>query len=251
MSLLQKVVTNEHGAKPPRIVVYGKEGVGKTPFAGNSTKAILMDLEGSADYYDFNKAKPKNFAACNQIIDALLNEEHDYKTLGLDTLDCLERFIHDEICISAKANSISDKSNGITAYGNGYILACNKFIAFRDKLDELRDKKNMSIILIAHTLIKSRSDPIDGDYEEHTIKLHDKFAAAAIEWADAVLLAKKKMINSDKSPNGKIESNETILYSSSMLGARTKNRLALPKEVPCNWNSFISAIGTNTFNNNN
>lgn len=250
MSLLQKVVTNEHGAKPPRIVVYGEAGIGKTTFAASATKPLLIDLEGSADYIDVAKAKPKNYAAVLELIDAVINEEHEYKTLVIDSLDWLERLIHEDICTAVKAKTITEKTNAATGYGNGYILACNKFIDLRERLDIVRDKKHMSIILTAHTLVKKRDDPLDGDFDEYTLKLHEKFTGAAVEWADAVLLVKKKMISSEKSPNGKIQG-ETVLYAENMLGTKTKNRLGLPKEVPCNWNSFISAIGTNPFNNNN
>lgn len=89
MSLLQRVVTNEHGAKPPRIVVYGEAGIGKTTFAASATKPLLIDLEGSADYIDVAKAKPKNYAAVLELIDAVINEEHEYKTLVIDSLDWL------------------------------------------------------------------------------------------------------------------------------------------------------------------
>jgi hypothetical protein len=244
MSILQQAVTSAHGTKPPRIVVYGKAGIGKTTFAAGANKPLIIDLEGSADYIDVPKATPKNFLEFVQIIDALITEQHDYKTLIIDTLDWLEAMIHDEICKRTKAKTISDKHIAETAYGNGHILATNYFLDIRNKLDRLRAEKGMAIVLNAHTLIKKRNDPLDGDFDEHSLKLHDKFSAAAVEWADAVLLIKKKTIQSDKSPNG-IKEIGRIMITSGVLGTTTKNRLYLPDEIPATWNDFINAINTN------
>lgn len=244
MGILDTMVTNAHGTKPPRIVVYGKAGIGKTTFAASANKPLIIDLEGSADYIDVPKVHPKDFAAFIQVIDALLTEPHEFKTLCVDTLDWLEAMIHEEICRKVKAKTISDKHVAETAYGNGHILATNYFIDIRNKLDRLRIEKGMAIVLNAHTLIKKRNDPLDGDFDEHSLKLHDKFSAAAVEWADAVLLLKKKTIQSDKTPNGFKEAGR-IMLSSGILGTTTKNRLYLPDEFPATWNDFINSINTN------
>jgi AAA domain len=244
MNILQTAVHNTHSTKPPRIVVYGKPGIGKTTFAAGANKPLIIDLEGSADYIDVPKANPKNFAEFTQIIDALLAEQHDYKTLCIDTLDWLESMIHEDICKRVKAKTITDKHVAETAYGNGHILATNSFIDIRNKLDRLRIEKGMAIVLNAHTLVKKRNDPLDGDFDEHALKLHDKFAGAAVEWADAVLLLKQKTIQSDKTPNGLKEVGR-VMYTSGILGTTTKNRLYLPETIPATWNDFINAINTN------
>lgn len=247
MSFLKTNVTNEHNAKPPRIVVYGKAGIGKTTFAASSTKPLLIDLEGSADYLAVDKVKATNLQKVKETLLALQDEKHDYKTVVIDSLDWLERIIHEDICKQTGAKTITDKTNQTTAYGNGYIVAVNKFLDIRNMLDALRDSKNMSVILTAHSLVKTRNDPLDGDFDEHVLKMHEKTASAAVEWADAVLLIKKKSIESANAKSGRIEG-ETILVTSNTLGTTTKNRLHLPKEIPATWQNLLAAVGTNVFN---
>lgn len=244
MGILEQAVTNDHSTKPPRIVVYGKPGIGKTTFAAQSNKPIILDLEGSADYIDVPKATPKDYDQFMQLIDALLMENHEYKTVVIDSADWLEGFIHDDICKKSGATSISDKHKDATSYGKGHILAQNMMIEIRNKLDRMRAEKGMAVIITAHSVIKHRDDPLDGDYDEHVLKLHEKFAAALVEWADAVLLLKKKSIESSKTPSGRKELGR-IMVASGVLGTTTKNRLHLPDEVPASWNDFINSINTN------
>lgn len=244
MSTLENMVTTEHAIKPPRVIVYGKPGVGKTTFACGTTKPLIIDLEGSADYIDVPKSHPETFEDVEVLLNALLNENHEFRTIVIDSLDWLEAKIHEYICTTYNAKSVNDKNNQATSYGQGNVLAANMFLGIRGKLQRLRDEKGCAIVLTAHTQIKSRNDPLDGEFDEHTLKMHDKIAAAAVEWADAVLLIKKKTIESSNAPSGKIEGGR-ILRTDGLIGTTTKNRLYLPPEVPANWSDFVNSINTN------
>ena len=244
MSLLNQMITTDHGVKPPRIVVYGKPGIGKSTFAAGAAAPLFIDLEGSVDYMDVPKVRATTMQEVNQVVDALLHEHHEYKTLVIDSLDWLEELIHEDICKRLGIKQVNDSKHSDTSYNKGYVIAANDFIDLRMKLDALRDQKNMAIVLTAHTLVKNNNDPVDGDFSEHTIKVHHKFSAACTEWADAVLLLKRTQIESKNSPSGKIDG-ERVLIADGRLGTVTKNRLYLPDQFPATWDNFINSINTN------
>ena len=240
--------SEKQGTRPPAIVVYGKPGVGKSTFAAGVEKAFYMDIEKGAGYINGITMRkcPETFTDVLGWLDSLLTGKHDYKAIVIDSADWLESLIHKKVCKDSNAKSIADKYNDVTSYGNGHIAALNMMIQVRDKLDLLRDQRGMIVIITAHTLSKSVDDPIDGGHDEHALKLHWRTAAALVEWADTVLMAKKELLESKIDPTGKTQGN-TILLTSGRLGATTKNRLNLPPQIPCNWNAFVSSINTNPY----
>lgn len=238
-------VKSETSSRPPAIVVYGEPGIGKSTFASTATKPIMLDLERGSSYIDVPKVTPSNLTEVNGWLDSILTGKHEYKTLVIDTLDWLESFIHKQVCKETGAQDILDKRNEGTAYGRGHVQALNLFLSIREKIGNIREQRDMAIIILAHTQSKRMDDPIDGAYDKHVLKVHDKIGAAVVEWADAVLLAKKKVMTGG---DGKFVEGDPVLITRGVMGATAKNRLNLPQEIPFTWNDFISSINTNVKN---
>jgi hypothetical protein len=238
---LETDVITDARSRPPAIVVYGDSGIGKSTFASTALKPIMLDLEKGSAYLDVPKVMPETFNDVLGWLDTILTGKHEYKTVVIDTLDWLEGLIHKQVCKDTGAKDILDNRNDGTAYGRCHVQALNLFLQVRDKLNLIRDQRGMAIILLAHTIKKRIDDPLDGSYDKHVIKLHEKIAAATVEWADAVLLAKKKLIQS----GDRLIESGAVLVTSGSLGATAKNRLNLPAEIPFSWDGFISAINTN------
>ena len=90
----------------------------------------------------------------SEALDALLNEEHPYRTVVVDSVDWLEPLIWAE---TARRNCLpSIESPG---YGKGYAEALNVWREYIDKLNALRDRKGMAVVQIAHTDIKRFDSP--------------------------------------------------------------------------------------------
>jgi hypothetical protein len=225
--------------KPPVVVVYGESGIGKTRFAASAPQPVFLDIEKGASYLDVPKVQPSSLAEVNGWLDVLLRDKHDYKTLVIDSLDWLEMLIHKHVCEESGAADIADKRNDATAYGRGHIRALNKFIAVREKLESIRTERGMAVIITAHSIVKRFDDPVEGGYDRHVLKTHERIHGACVEWADAVMLAKKKHV---LGADGKTREGDRILLSSGTLSAIGKNRLKLPKEIPLSWNNFVASI---------
>ena len=103
--------------KPPRIVLFGSSGVGKTSFAASMNKPIFICTEdglGKIEVPHFPLAK--SFEDVMENLQSLINNENDYKTLVIDSLDWLEPLVWDKACQDNNWKSIEQPG-----YGKGYV----------------------------------------------------------------------------------------------------------------------------------
>jgi replication-associated recombination protein RarA len=74
--------------KPPRFVLYGPGGIGKTTFASSMGKCIIVQAEdgiGKIENPHFDVAK--TFTEFMDNLNSLLTEDHEYKSVAIDSLD--------------------------------------------------------------------------------------------------------------------------------------------------------------------
>lgn len=236
-------------SKPPRLVVYGPQGMGKTTFAAQSTSTVFMDIEDGLHGIKSAKQRVTSWGQVVDMITALHEQDHKFKTVAVDTLDWLERIIHDQVALENNAKSIGD-----IAYGRGFDYATGYWEKFLKGMTSLRDNKDMTIILLAHHKIKRFDDPMTDGYDRYMLKLHDKAGALVQEWADGVLFMKAKtFIKTEKtgfSEKKKGIDGGIFLHTTETPAYQAKHRtsLSLPDEIPLSeknsWGDFVAAIGT-------
>ena len=158
MTLLKAIKPKEAKQPKPKILVYGKAGVGKTWAALDFPSVYFIDVEGGAclpHYTDkllnsngvyLGEAQGAlDFETVISQVKALATERHGYKTLVIDSITKLfNTFISDEI------ERLGDKDQ----YGASKKLpvsAMKKLIGWLSRLD-------MNIILIAHEKIEYGSN---------------------------------------------------------------------------------------------
>lgn len=233
--------------RPPRIVIYGPGGIGKSTFAADAPDVLFFDIENGLDGIESSKLEIKSWQDVLQGITALHEQDHKFKTLAVDSIDWLERHIHAQVAQEHNGKSIED-----IPYGKGYKFALDLWNQFLDGMTSLRDNKGMTIILIAHDQIKKYNDPTMDSYDRYTIKLHDSAASLVVEWSDAVLFARKKVRieKEDAGFNKKIAKAKDLgdmrviqTVDAPSYQAKHRASLALPEEIPFSWDSFIESIG--------
>lgn len=246
MSLLTSIHTGRT-AQPPRLMVYGQEGVGKSTFAAQVPEAVFIQTEDGLGQIDCAK-----FPLCETFRDvlaqltALRDEAHDFKTVALDSLDWLERLIHDDICSAYGVNSIEKADGG---YGKGYVHALTHWRTVLGLLDDLR-ARGMAIILLAHAKIERFEDPENPAYDRYSPRLHKTASALITEWADAVLFAQRRLRVSKEgqrtvaAPIGP-DGGERLLRTVGGPGCVAKNRYALPSELPLNFEALLPHLTPN------
>jgi AAA domain len=230
--------------KPPRILIHGVHGVGKTSFAAGAPDPVFILTEdglGTLDVPHFPLAR--TFDEVMQALAALYTEEHAFKTLVVDSVDWLEPLIHARACKDQGWSSIED-----AGYGKGYIHALDLWRQYIEGLNALRDDKRMAIVQIAHTDIKRFDSPEAEPYDRYVIKLHAKASALLQEHSDIVLFANYRIstVKSDVGFNKKVTralgSGERLLHTAERPAFLAKNRYALPDTIAMSWAAFAEAM---------
>lgn len=229
---------------PPRILVHGVAGIGKTTFASQAdAPVVLMTEDGLGKLQVPHFPLAKSYADVIQAIDALSTEAHEFRTLVVDSVDWLEPLIWAEACRLNKWASIEEPG-----YGKGYAAALDIWRAYIDRLNALRDERGMAIIQIAHTDIRRFDSPEHEPYDRYVIKLQTRASALLQEHSDVVLFANYQLsvVKSEVGFNKKITralgNGERVLYTTERPAFLAKNRYGLPDVLPLTWKAFVEAM---------
>ena len=224
--------------KPPIIVLYGPGGIGKTTFAASMGKVIIVQSEdgiGKIECDHFPVAKSWTDFIDN--LKELLNEDHEYKVVCVDSLDWCETLLWDHVCQENGWAQIDTP-----AYGKGYVAALNGWKEYVSILNQLRDK-GMTVLQIAHNQIKRYEDPSQEPHDRHEIKLHRKAADLIVEHSDAVFFSNYKIGTVQVKGKGggmttKTVAGDRTIFTAQAPGYLAKNRYGLPSEMPMDWKAI-------------
>ena len=244
MPLIQTIQSGKTD-KPPRLMIYGPEGIGKTKFATKTHKPVFIDIEDGVGAFDaprFPLAKSWDDVAAQ--LAAVRDEPHEFGTLVVDSLDFLERLIHDRVCADFGAKNLEKVDGG---YGRGYSYALSYWRKFVTALEEIRDRRAMCIVLLAHSKVEKFQDPdAAADYDRYSPRLHKLANALISDWVDAILFATRRIRVSKE--DGKATAigaggGQRVLRTVGGPSCVAKNRFDLPDEIDLSWTSFVENIG--------
>lgn len=240
---LSSISKTQRAAKPPRVVIHGPHGVGKTTLGAGGYNPIFLPLEDGLGGIE-TSAFPllKTWDEVKQALNTLLTEKHDFGTVVVDSLDWLEPLVWAEVCKLNNKRSIEE-----IPYGKGYIEAAPFWREFLDLLDRLRDN-GMASVLIAHSEIKRFDSPETEPYDRYQIKLHKMASALVQEWADVIGFAQfETAIKTQDAGFGNakargIGTGRRFLHVVEKPAFVAKNRYAMPDKTALSWDALTNAI---------
>lgn len=228
-------------SRPPRLLVYGNHGIGKSTFGANAPEPIFILTEdglGVLDVPHFPLAQ--SFDAVMEAIAALYAEEHQFSTVVIDSLDWLDNLVWQTI------NAKHDAKD--RAYGKGAGIAADYWRQVLDGLNALRNERDMAVILLAHCEIKRFDSPEVEPFDRFQVKLQARSSALVQEWVDAVLFAnyktivKKDDVGFNNSVSRGITTGERLLFTTDKPAHQAKNRFSLPESLPFRWDALQAAM---------
>ncbi len=232
-------------ARPPRIVLYGVHGIGKSTFASGAPSPVFIPTEEGLDAIDAT-AFPlcKSFEDIMDAIGSLASEDHDFGTVVIDSADWAEQLVHKKVAADNNVATID-----AIGYGRGYKAAIDYWKQILEGLDYLRNDKNMQVILLAHSQVKRFDDPLTDPYDRYQLDLHHGSASVVSEWCDILMFANQQYttVKSDVGFNQKVTravgTGNRVLYTQERPGWSAKSRWPLPDTLPLDYGKFAEALG--------
>jgi len=233
--------------RPPRILVYGGEGIGKSTFFSKAPSPLFIQTEDGTN--ELNVARyPENGPATSyqQVLDViadLYQQDHDFKTVVIDSADWLEALVQKHVCQEHQKQNIEE-----FGYGKGYVFAADAFRELLTGLTALRDKKGMIVGMTAHAMVKRYDDPMAESYDRYQLKMHQKSESLLKEWSDLIgFAALRTMVHSEdvgfnKKAKRAISTGERLLYTQERPAFVAKNRHNLPESLPLEWGALTDCI---------
>jgi hypothetical protein len=249
---------------PNRYGLHGVEGFGKTSLATHAPKPIFIQSRGETGLETLIEAhqvsETTHFPAAQSWEDAraqircLIDEDHAFRTLVIDTVNGLERLMHEFVCNRDFNGDWGEK--GFSGYMRGYEVSLAEWRLLLNELDELRTAKKMTIFMLAHTRVKSFKNPAGADYDRYMPDMHEKTWGLTHKWLDAVFFGNFEVTvqvpgrsGGDMTKKGKgTGGNIRMLYTQRTAAYDAKNRLGLPEEIEMGnssqegWTNLMNAI---------
>lgn len=247
MAISLSSISKTKGLQAPRILLYGVPGIGKTTFAAGAPNPIFLFTEDGAGLLEVDSFPLlKSYDDVISSLTSLLNEEHEFKTVVLDSLDHLEPLVWEKVTNAANVDSIASID-----FGKGYTEALTYWRQIMDLLDRLRNEKNIAYVLIGHSNIKRFDSPDCEPYDRYQLKLHDKASGLVQERVDCVFfcnyqtVVQKTNVGFGKEKARGIGTGQRHVYTVEKPAYKAKNRFNLPEKLPLSWGAFMTALQNN------
>jgi hypothetical protein len=244
MSFMQKLrkLTTDH---PPRILIYGPPKIGKTTLASEFPNPVFIQIEdgqnSSSKLDGWGRAEIQSYNDVMEAMRSLYEEEHDFKTLVVDSISELQTMVYEETCQRGDEKGNAKSRIEDFGYGKGYVNALNVWKDFLDALNMLRTGKGMTTILIGHAKVDRFDDPETVSYHRYEIDVQDSKSSSAMKLLeremDAILLLKRDVTikEEDAGPNKKrahAEGVNRFIHCEGKPSQIAGSRLGLPAKIP-------------------
>lgn len=244
MSLLNQVQTGKI-LKPLALMIHAPHGIGKSTLGSEAPNPIFIGSEENDELDVARFPKVKSWIELESQLKALRDENHDYKTLVIDTIDALEQVAEQSILTGQNADKTMATAHG--GFAKAYIKMANMFLNLRDNyLIPLRDKKKMNIVILAHSKKVKHEDPMTNTSYDHYETACDKRIKPIFEdWVSGIFFMNYYLVKAE-GVDGKEYAEGLdglrMLYTEERPSHVAKNRFNLPYEIECKKSGTFNEI---------
>ncbi len=234
MALSLSSLKSSKRVEPPVVLLYGVDGIGKTSLAAEFPDPIYLPTEGERTPSDVELATPgtiETFDDLLNVIGELLTEEHDRKTVIIDSLDGLESLVWRATAARLGINSIEE-----AGFGKGYVEADSEWGELMAAVGAL-SRAGIYVVMLAHPEIIRFDSPVTDPYSRYQPKLHKRANALVRERSDVVAfmnyrisLKEKEVARQTKVTHAE-GGKERQVHFNEAAGFNAKNRYSMPDSI--------------------
>ena len=235
--------------------ICGDSGMGKTSLAASFPEPIFIRAEDGLQavrgdqrpdafpVLNNGKAADSVQALWDQMI-ALLQEDHDYKTLVIDSVTAIERlFVAKVLESDPKAKSINQALGG---YGAGVAAVAAMHQRVRKAAGLLNERKGMHVVFVAHADVETMRPPDSDDYMRYSLRLPPKSLPPYVDDVDLVGFLRLETYTRGEDGDRKkaISTGDRELICHATASSVSKNRFHItePLAVPEGENPLVGII---------
>jgi len=233
---------------PYRVLIYGPGGVGKSTFCSKAKDVYFLPTEEGVNdiHVPQYKEQIRSLDIVYRVLDKLLNARHPYKSVCLDSAGATESLIIEAIESRLKKSTNSKSPKSIQEmnddFGSGYTAIANEWRDLLKKFDELRSKREINILLTAHSKREKVINLEGKDYDRFTLDLIGQKSSKVItNWCDHVLFARQDVSVSNESKHKILAlSGALSIYTrgTAQWSAKTRGEITWPERIPLSWDVF-------------
>jgi hypothetical protein len=256
---------------PPRLILNGAPGFGKTTMGAYSDSPLMVMVGGETGYETLlgsglvpsvDAARVSSWLEFLALLDSLTSEDTRHRTLVIDTLGGLERLGHEYVCRRDFNGDWS--SRGFGDYQKGYDVSLGEWQGMLARLDRLRDERGTTILFLSHPKVKEFKNPLGANFDRFVVDCDLRTTMGAMsKWCDAILFGAFRTIVDEKegSDTGKKKGKgkglggvDRVLFTTNRDAYEAKNRYTMPAEIDipddysAAWSVVWSAITEGAIN---
>lgn len=234
MSILSQI--EKPADRPVIATILGDSGLGKTTLAASFPKPIVIRGEDGLQAIPMDQ-RPDALPLIDKVetlwqqLTALVTEEHDYKTVIIDSITALERLFIQHIIDGdpKKPKSINQAMGG---YGAGLSAVATLHQRVRKAAGVLNERKGMHIVFVAHADTEVIELPDSDPYTRYTLRLSKKSMAPYVDDSDLVGFLKLQMFTTGDGERKKALSDGTRILNCTATAANvSKNRFGITEDL--------------------
>lgn len=216
--------------------ITGDAGLGKTSLAATFPKPIFIRAEDGLQAIP-TATRPDAFPLLSNVdmlweqLTALIKEDHDYKTLVVDSVTQLDTLFTNHIVDTdpKKPRTIAQALGG---YGAGFQALSSLHGRVRKAAGILNEAKGMNIVFIAHSETETIELPDQDPYTRYNIRMQKKSVSHFIDNVDMVCYLKLETHTFGDGERKKAISDGTrILVSYATAANISKNRFGINEDI--------------------
>jgi len=224
---------------PPRVLVYGFDGVGKSSFAAGAPKPFFIDANKGSHKLDVEAVDANSWEDGRQWVDAVADGTVKCETLVLDSVTDLEAMSHAKLF---PGDSVTAYKGG---YGKGDDVVTGEWRLLLAQLERVW-QSGKRIIMVAHARVRKFEDPTGPGYERFEVACRPQLAGMLRQWVDHVLWVREEVgiVGKREERAGTVTTGVRWIYTRRVpaYDAKARASITFPERILLSWQEFQKAI---------